>query len=92
MSSIAESHVEEAALEWLAGFGYAVLHGLDVLADDPTPDRVSHDQVVLTAEPRVAFERLREDLSIEAGDRLQPKLMSGGIRPREVEEAVEAVA
>ena len=45
MSGISESHVEEAALEWLAELGYAVLHGPDISPDGPTPERVSHDQV-----------------------------------------------
>lgn len=32
-----ESHVEDAALEWLPGLGYAVLHGPDISPDGPTP-------------------------------------------------------
>ncbi len=30
MTGITESEVEDAALEWLAGLGYAVLHGPDI--------------------------------------------------------------
>ena len=35
MSHITESHVEHAALAWLSGLGYAVLHGLDISPDGP---------------------------------------------------------
>ena len=35
MSSIAESDIEEAALDWLAELGYAVLHGPDIAPDTP---------------------------------------------------------
>ena len=31
-----ESHVEDAALEWLSGLGYAVLHGPNISPDSPT--------------------------------------------------------
>ena len=30
MARFAESEVEDAALAWLAGLGYAVLHGPDI--------------------------------------------------------------
>ena len=44
MSQFAESHVEDAALEWLSGLSYAVLHGPDISPDGPTSERVSYDQ------------------------------------------------
>ena len=53
-----ESHVEDAALEWLSGLGYAVLHGPDISPDGPTPERISYDQVLLTVRLREALERL----------------------------------
>ena len=34
-----ENHVEEAALEWLSGLGYTVLHGPDIAPDGATPER-----------------------------------------------------
>lgn len=54
----AENEVEDAALEWLSGLGYAVLHGPDISPDGPTPERVSYDQVLLTVRLREALERL----------------------------------
>ncbi|MDD9981342.1 MAG: type I restriction endonuclease subunit R, partial [Gammaproteobacteria bacterium] len=53
-----ENHVEEAALEWLSGLGYTVLHGLDIAPDGPTPERISYSEVVLTGKLRQALERL----------------------------------
>ena len=32
-----ESSVEDAALDWLTGLGYSVLHGPDISPDGPTP-------------------------------------------------------
>ena len=60
-----ESHVEDAALEWFAGLGYAVLHGPDIAPEGPTPERVSYDQVLLTERLREALERLNPHLPAE---------------------------
>ncbi|MCZ0937607.1 MAG: type I restriction endonuclease subunit R [Gemmatimonadota bacterium] len=65
MAGLSESHVEEAALEWLAGLGYAVLHGPDISPDGPTPERVSHDQVLLNVRLREALGRLNPNLPAE---------------------------
>ena len=61
-----ESHVEDAALEWLAGLGYAVLHGPDISPDCPTPERISYDQVVLTPRLRKSLKRLNSHLPAES--------------------------
>ena len=60
-----ERHVEDAALSWLAGLGYAVLHGPDISPDGPTPERVSYDQVLLTGRLAEALERLNPHLPAE---------------------------
>lgn len=39
MTKFAESVVEEAALAWLQGLGYAVLHGPDIAAGEPGAER-----------------------------------------------------
>ena len=62
---LSESHVEDAALEWLAGLGYAVLHGPDISPDGSTPERVSYDQVLLTVRLREALRRLNPHLPTE---------------------------
>ena len=60
-----ERHVEDAALEWLSGLGYAVLHGPDISPDGPTPERVSYGQPLLIARLREALERLNPHLPAE---------------------------
>ena len=57
-----ESHVEDAALSWLAGLGYAVLHGPDISPEGPTPERVSYDQVFLAKRLREGLGRLNPHL------------------------------
>ena len=60
-----ESHVEDAALEWFSGLGYAVLHGPDISPDGPTPERISYDQVLLVERLREALQRLNPHLNAE---------------------------
>ena len=62
---LSESHVEDAALEWLSGLGYAVLHGPDISPDGPASDRISYDQVLLTVRLREALERLNPHFPAE---------------------------
>ena len=60
-----ESHVEDAALEWLSGLGFAVLHGPDISPDAPTPQRISYDQVLLTPRLGKALKRLNPHVPAE---------------------------
>ena len=60
-----ESHVEDAALSWLAGIGYAVLRGPDISPDGPTPERVSYAQIFLTKRLHEGLERLNPHLPAE---------------------------
>lgn len=39
MNSFTESIVEDAALAWLGGLGYTVLHGPDIAAGEPDAER-----------------------------------------------------
>jgi type I restriction enzyme R subunit len=41
MTGFAESHVEEAALAWLAELGYATANGLDIGPDGDARERAS---------------------------------------------------
>ncbi|MBL29445.1 MAG: DEAD/DEAH box helicase [Rhodospirillaceae bacterium] len=65
MSGFAESHIEEAALEWLSGLGYAVAYGPDISPEGAAPERVSYDQVLLTGRFREALQRLNPHLPAE---------------------------
>ena len=58
MAGFTESEVEDAALEWFAGLGYAVLHGPDIGPEGPAPERSSYDEVLLTGRLRNALARL----------------------------------
>ena len=62
MARMTESEVEGAALEWLAGLGYAVAHGPDIGPEGPAQERGSYDEVLLTARLRQALARLNPHL------------------------------
>ncbi|MDE2824250.1 MAG: type I restriction endonuclease subunit R [Chloroflexota bacterium] len=62
---ISENEVEDAALKWLSGLGYAVLHGPDISPDGPSPERVSYDQVLLTERLSGGLRRLNPHLPAE---------------------------
>jgi type I restriction enzyme R subunit len=62
----AESHVEEAALEWLAEIGYATANGFVIGPDGITPERESYGDVLLPARLNAAIGRLNPGLSAEA--------------------------
>ena len=65
MAKFAESEVEDAALEWLAGLGYAMLHGPDIGPEGPAPERGSYDEVLLAGRLRKALARLNPHLPAE---------------------------
>ena len=65
MAKMTESEVEEAALAWLSGLGYAVLHGPDIGPDGPIPERGSYDEVLLAGRVRKALARFNPNLSTE---------------------------
>ncbi|MYA59530.1 MAG: type I restriction endonuclease subunit R [Chloroflexi bacterium] len=65
MSTLTESIVENAALAWLAGLGYAVLHGSDIGPEGAASERGSYDEVLLTGRLREALARLNPHLPAE---------------------------
>ena len=62
MAKFTEDEVEDAALEWLAGLGYAVLHGPDIGPEGSAPERHSHGDVFLAGRLRDALARLNSHL------------------------------
>ena len=66
MSSIAESDIEEAALDWLADLGYSVLHGPDIAPDTPDAERSTYSEVILERRFRDAVARLNPNIPTEA--------------------------
>ena len=65
MAKLTESDVEDAALEWLAGLGYAVVHGPDIGPEGTAPERGSYDEVLLAGRLRKALWRLNPNLPAE---------------------------
>ncbi len=62
MTTINESVVEEAALEWLAGLGWQTAHGPDIAPDTVNAERNTYDEVVLERRLRDALGQLNPDL------------------------------
>ena len=61
MARITEGEIEDAALAWPAGLGYAALHG----PESPLPERGSYNEVLLASRLRKALAGLNPVLSIE---------------------------
>ena len=62
MNSITESEIETAALNWLAGMGYSVLHGPDIGPDTSDAERSRYEDVVLERRLRDAVARLNPNI------------------------------
>jgi len=72
-----ESIVEDAALAWLEGLGYSVLHGPEIAAGMPAAERTdpNYRDVILEGRLRQAFTRLNPGLPSEALDDAFRKLI-----------------
>ena len=68
MTTIAESTVEAAALEWLGSLGWRVEHGPDVAPGAPGAERADYGGVLLARRLREALARLNPGLPAEALD------------------------
>jgi len=68
MTAFTESVVEEAALAWFEGLGYAVLHGPDIAIGEPAAERSdpNYRDVVLEGRLRQALGHLNPELPAEA--------------------------
>ncbi|MXZ92504.1 MAG: type I restriction endonuclease subunit R [Chloroflexi bacterium] len=62
MTTLTESTVEQASLEWLAALGWQVAHGPDIAPDTPGAERVDYGQVVLEQRLRDVLARLNPEL------------------------------
>ena len=74
-TGIAESHVEEATLAWLAELGYETASGVEIGPDGIKPERAAYADVVLEGRLREAIARLNPDLAAEARGEILRKLM-----------------
>ena len=75
MSSIAESDIEEAALDWLAELGYDVLHGRDIDPEAPDAERSTYSKVILERRFREAIARLNSNIPTEAREEAIRKVL-----------------
>jgi len=66
VATFSESVVEEAALAWLEGLGYAIRHGPAIAPGEPLAERADYGQVVLEDRLRQALARLDPTLPAEA--------------------------
>ena len=67
-NAFTESVVEEAALAWLEGLGWKVLHGPEIAPGELAAERTDYGQVVLEQRLRDALARLNPNLPAEALD------------------------
>lgn len=76
MTAFAESTVEEAALAWLAGLGWEVLHGPEIARGAPGAERASagYRDVFLERRLRDALSRLNPQLPADAVEDAYRKL------------------
>lgn len=76
MTGFTESIVEEAALDWLARLGYAVMHGPDIADGGAAAERDAsgYRDVILDARLRSALARLNPDLPVEVLEDAHRKL------------------
>ena len=74
MTTLTETDVEQAALAWLSGVGWQVLHGPDIAPDTPNAERADYGQVVLEQRLREALAGLNPGLPADALDEAMRKL------------------
>ena len=74
MTAFTESVVEEAALAWLGGLGYAVQFGPAIAPGEAAAERADYGQVVLAGRLRDALARLNPDVPPAALDEAYRKL------------------
>ena len=66
MTTLTESDVEDAALDWLASLSWTVQHGPDIAPGTPIAERANYGEVVLHDRLRSALTRLNPDLPDDA--------------------------
>ena len=76
MTTLSESDVEAAALDWLEGLGWRTVHGPDIGPDGPDTERSDYSQVVLERRLRDALADLNPGMTAEALDDALRRLTS----------------
>jgi type I restriction enzyme R subunit len=73
--SVAESHVEEATLAWLAELGYATVNGLTIGPDGTASERTNYGDVLLVGRLKAAIARLNPTLNADTCTEVLNKLL-----------------
>ncbi len=68
MTTLTEADVEQAALDWLSGLGWQVLHGPDIAPETPDAERDDYRQVILEHRLRGVLAELNPSLPLSALD------------------------
>ena len=76
MTTITESDIEEASLDWLADLGYTVLHGPNIAPDTPDAERSAYNEVILTRRLRNAVARLNPKIPADAQEEAIRKVLN----------------
>src|SRR3989338_5631055 len=74
MAKLTESTVEEAALAWLGGLGYAVLHGPEIEPEGSQEERASFGEVLLVGRLQAALAEINLDIPADAREDAVRKL------------------
>src|SRR5258708_3413415 len=75
----AESVVEQAALAWLEGLGYTIVHGPDIAPGEGAAERDDYAQVVLQGRLQQALAHLNPSVPADALDEAFRKLTRPGL-------------
>ncbi|HOG48594.1 MAG TPA: type I restriction endonuclease subunit R, partial [Anaerolineae bacterium] len=75
MSTVNESLMEQVALTWLKGLGYATQFGPEMAPGEPAAERSSYGEVVLLGRLRAALARLNPDVPAAALDEALRKVV-----------------
>ena len=75
MTSLDESTVEQAALDWFAELGYAVAHGPDLAPGEPAAERDAFSDVVLVGRLRAAIHGLNPAIPADAREEALRKVL-----------------
>jgi len=72
---LAESVVEQAALEWFEELEWSVLHGPDIAPGEPAAERLSYSDIVLRSRLEAAIDSLNPELPAQAMEEALRKVL-----------------
>ncbi len=76
LTTIHESDIEKATLEWLADLGYTVRHGPDIAPDTPDAERSTYKEVILTRRLQDAVAHLNPTIPTDVQEEAIRKVLN----------------